>query len=108
MNFQITPKIKLLLPVLSLCSLITAQEINLSGTVLDIKSGSPLQGVEVSLTAHQLKDTTDERGKFTIVRAATRISGRTEEDGVVKIKTQDFGASRKTVLAKPSISDYTF
>ena len=108
MNFQIAQKIKLLLPVLSLCSLITAQEINLSGTVLDIKSGAPLQGVEVSLTAHQLKDTTDEQGKFTIVRAATRLSGRTGEDDVVKIKTQDFGASRKTALAKRSISDYTF
>ena len=108
MNFQIAPRIKLLFPVLCLCSLITAQEINLSGTVLDIKSGAPLLGVEVSLTAHQLKDTTDEQGKFTIVRAATQISGRTGEEGVVKIKTQDYRASRKTAMAKPSISEYTF
>ena len=107
MNYKSAQEIILLLPFLSLCSLITAQEIHLSGTVLDIKSGAPLQGVEVSLTAHQLRDTTDEQGKFTIVRAATRKSGRTGEDGVVKIKTQDCGASRETALAKPSISEYT-
>ena len=81
MNFQIAPRIKLLFSALCLCSLITAQEINLSGTVLDIKSGAPLQGAKVSLTGHQLKDTTDEQGKFTIVRAATRISVRTGEHG---------------------------
>ncbi len=74
MNFQISPRIKILFLVLYLCSLITAQEINLSGIVLDIKSGAPLQGAEVSLTDHQFKDTTDERGKFTIVGAATRIT----------------------------------
>ena len=81
-------KMTLLFLVLCLYSRLTAQEINLSGVVLDIKSGAPLQGVEVSLTAHQLKATTDKQGKFTIVRSATRIPGRTGEDGVVKIKTQ--------------------
>ena len=75
MNFQIAPGIKLLFPVLCLCTLLKAQEINLSGTVLDIKSGAPIQGAEVSLTGHQLKDTTDEHGRFIIVRKATRISG---------------------------------
>ena len=84
MNFNIALTIKLLLPVLCLCSQLTAQEINLSGTVLDIKSGAPLQGVEVSLAAHQLKDTTDEQGKFTIVRAATRRSDRTGEPGAAE------------------------
>ena len=60
MIFQVAPHIKLLLPVLSLCSLLTTQDINLSGIILDIKSGAPLEGVEVSLIAQQLKDTTDE------------------------------------------------
>ncbi len=101
-------KITLLFLVLSSCSWLTAQEINLSGTVLDIKSGEPLSGVEVSLSAYQLKVTTNEQGKFSIVGAVTRTSGRAGEDGIVKIKTQDYGASRETALAKPSISEYTF
>jgi polygalacturonase len=55
-------------------SLPTTQAINLSGTVLDIKSGVPLPGVEVSLAAAHVKAITDEQGRFTIFRAATPIS----------------------------------
>lgn len=97
MKIQIALKINLLLAVLSLCGLVKAQEINLSGTVLDIKSGVPLNGVEVSLTAHHLRDTTDEQGKFMIVRSVKGISAGKSEDGV-----------GKTPHANPSISEYTF
>ena len=59
-------------------SLPTGEEISLSGTVLDIKSGVPVPGVEVSLAAFHLKEITDEQGRFTIFRTANRISDSTD------------------------------
>lgn len=74
MYLKITPRIALLLTALYLCNLLSAQGISLSGTVLDMKSGLPLEGAEVSLVAHQLKTITDEQGKFTMISSDTRIS----------------------------------
>jgi len=75
MSLFVAPRFKPILPILCLCHLLAAQEINLSGTVLDLKSGIPLPGVEISLSEHKLSDTTDKQGNFTLVSKGTPVVG---------------------------------
>jgi hypothetical protein len=70
MNDIIGSRMKFYLPALFLYCSLPAQEINLSGTIVDLKSGVPLQGAEVSLAGHHLRDISDDQGRFTIIRKA--------------------------------------
>ena len=54
-------------------SAVLAQEVQLSGTVVN-QAGVPLQGLEISLLNNQISDTTDAEGKFLLRKSATSVA----------------------------------
>lgn len=53
-----------------------AQPIDISGVVRDEASGAPVSGVIVSLAARGLADTTDDEGRFHILKAPTGLADK--------------------------------
>jgi uncharacterized protein (UPF0297 family) len=71
---------KIIIIVTSLCFVVSAQAINIMGTVTNAVSGAPLQGVSVTIKNYpQVSATTAQDGSYVLYLASGTIQSRTEE-----------------------------
>ncbi len=105
MILQFTPVRNLAFSVLFLCSLLPAQDISISGTIIDIKSGLPLQDAEVTLNGRKITTTTNQQGKFIILYKTFLESGNTSNSSSLGPAEELYTLGRQTKLAPIAFRD---
>lgn len=68
--------VRAILALLVSAAALSAQPIDISGVVKDPVSGDPVPGMVVFLERKGLADTTDDKGEFHLLKAATRVADR--------------------------------